>query len=145
MEIWNGQSEQIIFYFQPGQYIIHCIFGTGAKNKAATNSKIEHPVIEIHQNPWEQVPTEQLAKSPPNSVQWSENTPLEGGDGWVGGWWRVERGMISKSSYSVRINTTVSSRHCNRDRRWQKCNHMQYAYYWKANFRLVRDDDIQNQ
>ena len=89
MEIWNGQSEQIIFYFQPSQYIIHCIFGAGAKNKAATNSKIEHPVIEIHQNPWEQVPTEQLAKSPPNSVQWSENTQLEGGDGWVGvveGW-----------------------------------------------------------
>ena len=85
MEILNGQSEQIIFYFQPSQYIIHCIFGAGAKNKAATNSKIEHPVIEIHQNPWEQVPTEQLAKSPPNSVQWSENTPLEGGDGWVGG------------------------------------------------------------
>ena len=89
MEIWNGQSEQIIFYFQPSQYIIHCIFGAGAKNKAATNSKIERPVIEIHQNPWEQVHTEQLAKSPPNSVQWSENTPLEGGDGWVGvveGW-----------------------------------------------------------
>ena len=80
MEIWNGQSEQIIFYFQPSQYI----FGTGAKNKAATNSKVERPVKEIHQNWWEQVHTEQLAKSPPNSVQWSENTPLGGVMGGLG-------------------------------------------------------------
>ena len=62
-------------FMHPGVVVYH---GTGTKNKAATNSKIEHAVIEMHQNPWEQVPTEQLAKSPTNSVQWSENNPLEG-------------------------------------------------------------------
>ena len=101
MEIWNGQSEQIIFHFQPSQYI----FGTGAKNKAATNSKIEHPVmIEIHQNPWEQVPTEQLAKSPPNSVQWSENTPLEGVvEGWKGNDLKIQ--LLSQDQYHSVITT----------------------------------------
>ena len=105
MEIWNGQSEQIIFYFQPSQYIIHCIFGAGAKNKAATNSKIEHPVmIEIHQNPWEQVPSEQLAKSPPNSVQWSENTPPEGVvEGWKGNDLKIQ--LLSQDQYHSVITT----------------------------------------
>ena len=104
MEIWSGQSEQIIFYFQPSQYIIHCIFGAGAKNKAATNSKIEHPVIEIHQNPWEQVPTEQLAKSPPNSVQWSENTPPEGVvEGWKGNDLKIQ--LLSQDQYHSVITT----------------------------------------
>ena len=104
MEILNGQSEQIIFYFQPSQYIIHCIFGAGAKNKAATNSKIEHPVIEIHQNPWEQVPTEQLAKSPPNSVQWSENTPPEGVvEGWKGNDLKIQ--LLSQDQYHSVITT----------------------------------------
>ena len=84
MEIWSGQSEQIIFISSHSNTQSIAFSGLEPK-KAATNSKIERPVIEIHQNPWEQVHTEQLAKSPPNSVQWSENTPLEGGDGWVGG------------------------------------------------------------
>ena len=106
MEIWNGQSEQIIFYFQPSQYIIPCIFGTGAKNKAATNSKIESPVIviEIAQNPWEQVHTEQLAESPPNSVQWSENTPLEGVvEGWKGNDLKIQ--LLSQDQYHSVITT----------------------------------------
>ena len=54
------------------------------QGRSPNDPEVKHK--EIPQNPWEQVPTEQLAKSPPNSVQWSENTPLEGGDGWVGGW-----------------------------------------------------------
>ena len=61
-------------------------------------------MIEIHQNPWEQVPTEQLAKSPPNSVQWSENTPLEGVvEGWKGNDLKIQ--LLSQDQYHSVITT----------------------------------------